>query len=88
MKSTAGVGVLLAAGRRIQILYDLVQLDVGADSPVVGQIFGDAEALHHAFYAPRSTLCLANGRAASVVLQNCECRGAAEVRVVGPMTWD
>jgi hypothetical protein len=88
MKSTSGAGVLFACGRQIHILYDLVQQEGLESAPVVGQIFGDAEALHEAFYAPRSTLRLANGRTAAVVLQNCESRGAADVRIVGPMRWD
>lgn len=88
MKSTSGAGVLVACGRQIHILYDLVQPDRPEGAPVVGQIFGDAEALHDAFYAAGSTLRLANGRTASIVLQNCESRGAADVRIVGPMQWD
>ncbi len=88
MKSTSGSGVLFACGRRIDILYDLVQQDEPASAPVVGQIFGDAEALYEAFFAPRSTLRLENGRRASIVLQDFECRGAAHVRIVGPMRWD
>lgn len=88
MKSTSGAGVLVARGRQIHILYDLVQADAPKDAPVEGQIFGDADALLDAFNAPRSILRLANGRSASIVLQNCESRGAAEVRIVGPMHWD
>ncbi len=88
MKSMSGAGVLVAHGREINVLYDLVQSDTGADAPVVGQIFGEAEALQAAFYAPQSVLRLANGHAASISLQNCETRGVADVRVDGPFAWD
>ena len=88
MKSTSGAGVLVAHGKEIKVLYDLVQSSANPDAPIVGQIFGKADDLQQAFYAPHSLLRLANGHAASVVLQNCESRGAADVRVDGPLQWD
>jgi hypothetical protein len=88
MKCTAGAGTLFACGRRIHIFYDLVQQDERESAPIVGTIFGDAEDLYEAFYAPRSTLRLENGQHTPIVLQNFESRGAAEVRIVGPMRWD
>jgi len=88
MKSTSGAGVLVAHGKEIKVLYDLVQSDASPQAPIVGQIFGEAGALQEAFYAPHSLLRLANGHAASIVLQNCESRGVADVRVDGPLQWD
>ncbi len=88
MKSMSGAGVLVAHGREIKVLYDLVQDEVAKDAPVVGQIFGEADALQLALHAPLSVLRLANGHAATVVLQNCESRGVADVRVDGPLAWD
>jgi hypothetical protein len=88
MKSTSGSGVLVAHGREINVLYDLVQSGAAEGSPIVGQVFGEADALQEAFYASRSVLRLANGHAATVVLQNCESRGVADVRVDGPIDWD
>ena len=88
MKSMSGAGVLVAHGKEINVLYDLVQTDAAEDAPIVGQIFGEAQALQAAFYASGSLLRLANGHAASVVLQNCESRGVADVRIDGPLQWD
>ena len=88
MKSTSGAGVLVAHGRQIHILYDLVQPDEPKGGPVVGQIFGDAEALHDAFCTARWPGAGSSGRTASIVLENCESRGAADVKIVGPMHWD
>ncbi len=88
MKSMSGAGVLVAQGKEINVLYDLVQNDAADGAPVVGQIFGEADALHDAFYAPDSVLRLANGHAAMIVLQNCETRGVADVRVDGPISFD
>jgi hypothetical protein len=88
MKSMSGSGVLVARGREIKVLYDLVQSDTAAGAPVVGQIFGEADALQQAFYTSPSVLRLANGHAATIVLQNCESRGVADVRVDGPIDWD
>ena len=88
MKSTSGSGVLVAHGKEIEVLYDLVQSDQGPEAPILGQIFGEADLLQEAFYAPHSLLRLANGHAASIVLQNCESRGVADVRVDGPLQWD
>ena len=88
MKSMSGSGVLVAHGKEFPVMYDLVQDDSAADAPVEGKIFGDPDALQEAFYAPDSVLRLANGHAASIVLQNCETRGAADVRVDGPISWD
>ena len=88
MKSMSGAGVLVAHGREINVLYDLVQTDSAGEAAVVGQIFGEADALQQAFHTPDWILRLANGHAASVVLQNCESRGVADVRVEGPIDWD
>lgn len=88
MKSMSGAGVLVAHGREINVLYDLVQNDATAGAPVVGQIFGEADALQQAFYSPASVLRLANGHAATIVMQNCESRGVADVRVDGHIDWD
>jgi hypothetical protein len=88
MKSMSGSGVLVSHGREINVLYDLVQNDAAGEAPVVGQIFGEADALQRAFAGPKSLLRLANGHAANVVLQNCESRGVADVRVDGPIDWD
>ena len=88
MNSMSGSGVLVAKGREINVLYDLVQNDRTAGAPVVGQIFGEADALQQAFHAPGWVLRMANGHAATVVLQNCESRGVADVRVDGPIDWD
>ena len=88
MKSMSGSGVLVVRGREIKVLYDLVQTDPAGETPVVGQIFGEADALQQAFEAPRSLLRLANGHAATIVLQNCESRGVADVRIEGPIDWD
>lgn len=88
MKSTSGAGVLVAHGKEINVLYDLVQNDAAENSPIVGQIFGEADLLQEAFYAPHSVLRLANGHAANIVLQNCESRGVADVRIDGPLPWD
>ena len=87
MKSMSGAGVLVAQGREINVLYDLVQNDA-AEPVVVGQVFGEADALQRALHASHSILRLANGHAATVVLQNCDSRGAADVRVDGPIDWD
>ena len=88
MKSMSGSGVLVAHGKEFAVLYDLVQDDSAPDAPVQGQIFGQADELQQAFYAPHSLLRLANGHAASIVLQNCETRGVADVRVDGPISWE
>ena len=88
MKSMSGSGVLVAHGREITVLYDLVQSDAAAEAPVVGQIFGEADALQDAFHSKGSVLRLANGHAAPIVLQNCESRGVADVRIDGPIDWD
>ena len=88
MKSTSGAGVLVAHGKEINVLYDLVQSGADADAPIVGQIFGAADDLQQALHATHSLLRLANGHAASIVLQNCESRGVADVRVDGPLQWD
>ena len=88
MKSMSGAGVLVAHGKEINVLYDLVQNDTAQDAPVVGQIFGEADALQEALYASRSVLRLANGHAAEIVLQNCESRGVADVRINGPIAWE
>ena len=88
MKSTSGSGVLVAHGKEIKVLYDLVQSGADPDAPIIGQIFGEADDLQQAFHAPHSLLRLANGHAASVVLQNCESRGVADIRVDGPLQWD
>ena len=88
MKSTSGAGVLVAHGKEINVLYDLVQRGANPEAPIEGQIFGEAEGLRQAFHAQHSLLRLANGHAASVVLQNCESRGVADVRVDGPLQWD
>ncbi len=87
MKSMSGSGVLVARGKEFAVLYDLVQ-DDSPDAPVQGQIFGKPDELQQAFYAPDSVLRLANGHAAAIVLQNCETRGAADVRVDGPIAWE
>ena len=88
MNSMSGSGVLVARGREIKVLYDLVQNDPAGTAPVVGQIFGEADALQQAFHSSRLVLRLANGHAATVVLQNCESRGVADVRVDGHIDWD
>ena len=88
MNSMSGSGVLVAQGREIKVLYDLVQQDPAGNAPVVGQIFGEADALQHALHSSRSVLRLANGHAANIVLENCESRGVADVRVDGPIDWD
>ena len=88
MKSMSGSGVLVAHGKEIEVMYDLVQDDSAADAPVEGKIFAEPSALQEAFYAPHSVLRLANGHAATIVLQNCETRGAADVRVDGTISWD
>ena len=88
MKSMSGAGVLVAQGREINVLYDLIQTDAEGEPAVVGQIFGEADALQYALHASHSVLRLANGHAANVVLQNCESRGVADVRVEGPIDWD
>ncbi|HEY5411976.1 MAG TPA: hypothetical protein VIJ94_14735 [Caulobacteraceae bacterium] len=88
MKNMSGAGVLVAHGKEINVLYDLVQRDTAQDAPLVGQIFGEADALQEAVYAPHSVLRLANGHAAEIVLQNCESRGVADVRITGPITWE
>ena len=88
MKSTSGAGVLVAHGKEIAVLYDLVQSGSNPESPIVGQIFGEADDLQQAFHATQSLLRMANGHAASVVLQNCESRGVADVRIDGPLQWD
>jgi len=75
-------------GRVAPVLYDLVQTGDSAGSPIVGQVFGDASMLFDAFHSPGLKLRLENGRCASVVLSNCETRGAADVRVQGGMPWD
>ena len=87
MKSMSGAGVLVAQGKEIDVLYDLVQNDA-VEPVVVGQIFGEADALQYALHASHPVLRLANGHAATVVLQNCDSRGAADVRVDGPIDWD
>ncbi len=88
MKSMSGAGVLVAQGREISVLYDLVQNGATEDTPIVGQIFGEADALQAALHANHSVLRLANGHAATVVLQNSESRGVADVRIDGPLAWD
>ena len=88
MRSMSGSGVLVAHGREINVLYDLVQSGAAKEAPVVGQIFGEADALQDAFYTAQPVLRLANGHAATIVLQNCESRGVADVRVDGPIDWD
>ena len=87
MKSMSGAGVLVAHGKEIKVLYDLVQNDA-ADVSAVGQIFGEADALQEALHAPHAVLRLANGHAADIVLQNCESRGAADVHITGPVAWE
>ena len=88
MKSMSGAGVLVADGQEINVLYDLVEADASAQPAVVGQVFGEADALQRALHASHSILRLANGHAANVVLQNCESRGVADVRVEGTIDWD
>ncbi len=88
MKSMSGAGVLVAQGKEIKVLYDLVQTDAPGETGVVGQVFGEADALQYALHSSQSVLRLANGHAASVVLQNCDSRGAADVKVEGPIDWD
>ncbi len=88
MKSMSGAGVLVVHGKEIDVLYDLVQNEITEGAPVVGQIFGEADALQEALYASHSVLRLANGHAAEIVLQNCESRGVADVRVNGPIAWE
>ncbi len=88
MKSMSGAGVLVAHGKEIKVLYDLVQSGSNPQAPIEGQIFGETEDLRQALHAPHSLLRLANGHAASVVLQNCESRGVADVRIDGPLQWD
>jgi hypothetical protein len=88
MKSMSGAGVLVAHGKEINVLYDLVQDETATGAPVVGQIFGEAEALQEAFHASHAVLRLANGHAAGIVLQNCESRGVADVRINGPIAWE
>ena len=88
MKSMSGAGVLVVDGQEIDVLYDLVEADASAQPAVVGQVFGEADALQHALHASHAILRLANGHAANIVLQNCESRGVADVRIEGAIDWD
>ncbi len=87
MNSVAGSGSLMSADREVPVAYDLVQAPELSPYTAEGQVFGDVGALRDVFNNGPCQLRLVSGLVTKAVLLNCETRGAADIRITGPMQW-
>ena len=87
MNATAGTGALLTRDQVVLVEYDLLEAGPQAAFVAEGQVFGDAEALRNVYNSGPCILRLSNGQTAPAHLMDATSRGAAEIRVTGPILW-